>query len=136
MVEVVAVRSPFFSQGDQYWSCLARPGCSGPMGEGAVQSGHTSACIVASVNLQIEDGHLHSPSLCRIAARKLDEVDGSMPGYQLPSHASSAQCLAETVELLERGVRVSLTFRRVRREPRCACGHSTLCDWTKHTYTQ
>ena len=61
MVEVVAVRSPFFSQGDQYWSCLARPGCSGPMGEGAVRSGHTAACIVASVNPQIEDGYLHCP---------------------------------------------------------------------------
>ena len=72
----------------------------------------------------------------RIAARKLDEVDGSMPGYQPPPHSSAAaaQCLAETTEVLERGVRVSLTFRRVRREPQCACGHSTLCDWAKHTY--
>jgi hypothetical protein len=59
-----------------------------------------------------------------IAARKLDVIDGSMHGYNSPVCAKS---LEETTELRERDLRISCTFRKVKRNPSCDCRHP-LCD--------
>ena len=58
-----------------------------------------------------------------IAARQCDEVHTEMPGYRDIDGATSQsnQSRASTATILPRGARVSLTFRKVRRNRPCIC---------------
>ena len=63
-----------------------------------------------------------------IAARQFDEVHSEMPGIdsaccQISQPSQSCQSRSTTSTILPRGIRTSLTFRKVRRRPCiCVCG--------------
>lgn len=72
-----------------------------------------------------------------IAARQFDEVHSEMPGYvyiddsascQTSQSSQSCQSRSTTTTIFPRGIRTSLTFRKVRRRPCiCVCGKYILC---------
>ena len=65
----------------------------------------------------------------RIPSHKLDQVDCSMPGMDMPHppQVPHPQWVEETTDVMERLTRISLTFRKVQQSPNCSCGHH-LCD--------